>query len=314
MKDEPILRPEEIAGVLSGGAEDGAAAAATNDDGPKPYSLREPVSIPPAAEAQARDNLANLVNVVNESFRAQTGAPVELGLDALQQQPAAAALAALPSPVWVASLARAGGGGLSLALPSVVALGLVDVALGGTGAFPESGREPTPLESRVVSRLLSGCAGPIAELLDEPLKPVALTAGEVPSAVASSGETVGVGLLRFAIGEASQAALLLITASMLLPTETTSSGGHVGPLAARLERLDFPVRPVLRAGRVGFRDLTALEKGKMLRLDAAEDALLELRIFGQTIAWGRVERNDDGSVFRVEQKVDQPGKPGRKDQ
>jgi len=311
MSEEPVLRPEEIAGVLSGTPDDPTLdAGSPADSGPQVYSLKEPVAIPASAERTARQTLERIAAALGAVLRAEADAGIELTVDGLQQQRTEAALSVLPPPAWVVSLARPGGGGLALALHPAVALALVDLALGGQGRPGESGREPTELENRVLSRLIGSAAEPIAGVLGESVRAATLDVGAVPSNVATGGETVGVGLLRFKIGEEDHASLLLVTAALLLPSRSPSAGEPrpPGPLASRLERVALDVRPVLRAGRVGMRDLVELERGKVLRLDAAEDTLFDLRVADHNVIRGRIVRQDERSVFAIPRGPDDPSR------
>ena len=306
MSDEPILRPEEVAGVLGGDASQGAAPIESAADGPQPYSLREPVAIPPSAEADARQTLERIVAAFAEVFRSEAKGGIELTLDGMQQQRTSAALSVLPPPAWVVSLARSDGGGVALALNPAVGLALVDLALGGTGSSPEAVREPTPLEGRVLSRLIGAAAKRLEEIVGEPLRPRRLEVGKLPGVVAAAGETVGVGLLRLKICETDYTSLMLVTASLLLPArrKTIAQPRPPGPMARRLRAVPVEVRPVLRAGRVGIRDLMTLGSGKVLRLDSPANARFELRVFGTTVEHGSIVREDDRSVFTVDGAVD----------
>jgi len=292
MSEEPVLRPDEVQEILS----DPAAPA---DDGPQPYSLREPLAIPPAALAAARETMERVVASLNETIGHEDA--IEVSLDDLQQQTVAAALTAMPPP-WTAALGREGNGGLALALHPSVGLTLVDLALGGPGTPPDDTREPTQLESAVLRRLLAAAANRVSEVLDERLVPVACGAGEIPATVVSAGETVAVGLLRFKIGEGHHTSLLLITASLLITdsqSATAPLGEGPGPLEAILEQVPLEIRPVLAAGSVSFHDVMALEVGDVLRLDVAEETGLELRAEGHAVAIGRVVRTDDRAVFKI---------------
>jgi flagellar motor switch protein FliM len=297
MKEDAVLQPEEVESVLSGDTP-------PDDVGPQPYSLREPLAIPPHAQEAARFTLERIVSVLNDTIRSK--AEIEIRLDDLQQQTAHAALAVLPPPAWVAGLVRGGSGGLLLALPPTVGLALVELALGGSGVLPEEGREPTPLESRVLRRLLASASSRLEEVVGATLESAECETGQIPRSIASAGETVAVGLLRFHVGESDHAALLLATAALLLPeTAPRKERGAVGcgPLAALVGRIPLAVRPVLCAGSIGFRDLMALETGSVLRLDVGEDAILELRAEGEPVVRGRVVRQADRSVFAVERTL-----------
>jgi flagellar motor switch protein FliM len=296
MTQEPELSPEEVEGVLSG-------EQAADSDEPKPFSLREPVVIPPESEASASGKLEEIVSELSETFRSETDLDFELIFDGLQQQRASVALSVLPPPAWVVSIARPGGGGFSLVLPAAVGLALVDAVLGGGGGIPDEEREPTGLESRVLARFFGRSAGRLGKLTGVQLEPAGFEIGSVPRAVATPGETMAVGLLRTRLGDQEKSCLLLSSAPLLLPPKEEASTEQImeaGPLAARLEKVALEIRPILRAGRVSLQDLISIEKGKIMRLDAPEDAPFELQAAGRTIAHGRIVSKDDLHTFTVE--------------
>jgi flagellar motor switch protein FliM len=266
------------------------------------YSLREPLAIPVERLDEARQRLQRVVALLAQSC---PGEGIDLGLDGLQQQTVAAALSVLPPPAWIAGLVRPGTGGLALALHPAVGLALVEAALGGAAGAARDAREPTALESRVLTRVLSSVADPLGALFGETLSPVACEPGVLPPALAAAGETMVVGLLRFRLGQGDHASLLLVTPSLLLPGARSPGADRArapGPLAPQLERVPVSLRPVLRAGRLSFGDLLDLQAGKLLQLDAPEDARFELRVAGRAVALGRNVRSADRVVFSVERR------------
>ncbi|MBZ5637236.1 MAG: FliM/FliN family flagellar motor switch protein [Acidobacteriia bacterium] len=304
MSEGPLLRPEEVAGVLSGmEVERVEAVSAETGRGPVPYSLREPIAIPPGTEAAAKKRIESLVSALQDSLRRELGDDLALEVDALQQLGVSAALSTVPPPAWVPSFSRADGGGIALVLAPGTGLALVERALGGPGVPSESGREPTGVELRVVARLAAAAAGPLGTACGTPLSAGDIGVGSVPAAIAAPGETVGVGLLRVRLGDAERSALLLVPASLLLPSRTAQEAAgkvRIGCLAPALERVRVEARPVLRAGRISFGDLLELAQGAVLRLDVPEGAALDLRIGGQALFRGRIVRTKDGCTFGVE--------------
>jgi flagellar motor switch protein FliM len=306
MSEEPLLRPEEVQGVISG--VDGEAkdeAAASAGEGPQPYSLREPVAIPADAEERAKKAIEQLASTLEEELRRELETEVSLEAEGLQQLRAEAALSVLQSPVWIVPFRRVGSGGMALAMPAPPAMSLVELALGGPGSAPESGREPTALEARVLVKLFSPAAKRIGELLHSELSPGSVETGAVPPSVAAAGETVGVGHLRLKIGESEHSTLLLATASLLLPSSAgkqRSASSGAGPLAPRLAKVPVRVRPVLKAGRVSLGDLMQLEPGKILSLDVPETAPVELQVEGEACFIGQIVRQDDQPVFTVRRR------------
>jgi flagellar motor switch protein FliM len=317
MNQDVDLRPEEVSEVLANGSGDGDAAP--EQDGrnePKPFSLREPVAIPPEAEPFAKETLEKVVVALNEVVRSEADIECEMTLDGLQQQRSAAALSVMPAPVWVTALRCSGGGGLALALHPTVGLALVEAALGGSGSLPEEGREPTRLESRVLGWFFSRAADRLETLLGRKLSSAGTAIGEVPTQVASPGETMGVGLLRVKIGEQERSCLLMASAALLLPARKSTadkSSREPGPLAVKLDKVPLETRAVLQAGRVSLNDLMSMESGKVMRLDASEDSILELRVAGQMVAHGRIVRTGEQHNFAVERRVGSPAPEGRKE-
>ena len=303
MSEEPVLRPEEVAGVLAG--EEDAVERPQSDGEPQPYSLREPVAFSAAAEIQARDRLERVVAVLAERLGAGGEGGIKVALEGFQQQRAAAALSVLPGPVWVVPLVAEHRGGIALALQPAVAVALMDRALGGPGDPVEEGREPTSLEGRVVSRVWGAIAEEIGSILEAPLSPVDVVTGRIPDRVAASGETVGVSPLRFTIGESDHASLLLASASLLIPSAAgrKQEKQSIGPLAPLLDRVPITFRPVIPAGRVALGDLSALESGALLKFDVRADATIELRVGETGVARGRIHQETETTVFKVQTRV-----------
>ncbi len=300
MSQEPLLRPEEVASVLSPG-EDGEPAASTEPrNGPSTYSLREPVAIPPGGEAGARDRLTTLMKAVEQVLSKELERELTLELDGFRQQRSAAALAAVNEPAWVVSFAHADGGGIALILNPLTALAIVELALGGFGNAPDTGRMPTPLETRVMNRLTGALVPSLVRASGEDLSNATVDVGRIPANLASPGEIVGVGLVRVQIGESQQTSALVASTALLVPRKTTGTDEEfrVGPLHRVLRRCRADVRPVLRAGMVGLEDLLALSPGAVLRLDVSDDAAMDLRVSGQTVFTGSLGR-DAGPTFAV---------------
>jgi len=302
MSEGPLLRPEEVAGVLSGmGATAPEPLAAGAGQGPIPYSLREPVAIPPGAEGEAKKRMASICATLQEVLRRELGEDLTIEVDGFQQQAAAAALSAIAAPAWVPSFACETGGGVALVLAPGTALALVERALGGAGALTDAAREPTPLELRVLGKLGASAAGPLGRMFRGAMAPGEIGVGRVPQAVAAAGETVGVGLIRVHLGKAERSALMLVAAGLLAPPKAEAVAAiGAGPLARALGRVRTETRPVLKAGRVSFGELVELKQGTVLVLDVAENSRLDLRVAGQALFRGRIARGKDGSEFRVE--------------
>lgn len=304
MSDGPVLRPEEIAGVLSGVDAPVGAPVPAAPPGPMPYSLREPLAIPKEAEGAARKRLEDAASAIGESLRSELGAEVVFELDAFQQQRAQAAVSAIPPPAWLLSFGLRGGGGVALVLAPSTALSLFERALGGVGASADASRCPTALEVRVMAKILPRMAASLSRAVGAELSPVGLSAGELPAQVASAGEVLGVGLLRMKLIQGERAALLLATCGLLAPAVKREAAGarKVGPLAAPLERVRLETRPVLDAGLVMVSELAELHPGAVIRFDVAADAALELRVRERPLFSGRVVRDGKGSAFSVSRR------------
>lgn len=309
MSEGPLLRPEEVQTVLSG-ADEATAAAGRSAEGVLPYSLREPVALPPEAEEPAKQRLNAIAAALSAELSRELGEAVSIEVDSFQQHRAGAALEALPKPVWILSFVERQPGGIALAVPAAVGLALVERALGGVGALPEVSRAPTPLESKLLGRLAAALAPAVASAASAALSAAPLSCGNLPCAVAAPGETVGVGVGRVRLAGAERSALLLASPSLLV-AETSAdraaeSSGRPGPLARALGRLQVRIRPVLRAGRVRIAELAALEPGAVLRLEAAEDAPFELRVEGRAVFAGRIQRGEQKPAFLVSRRFEQP--------
>lgn len=302
MAKEPLLRPEEVASVLdSGGATEGRERAGTEPAGEVVYSLRRPVAIAPDAEEAARARLAAVATVLEGTLRAALEAEVTIELRGFRQEQAHAAVETLPAPGWILSF-LCDEGGLALAVDPACALSVVELALGGAGNTAAKGREPTPLESRVMTKLCSALAPPLAERTGIEVRDAVFRTGSLPPALAAPGQTMCVGLLGIDLAGHDRSGLLLATPRLLRP-DTGDEDEHaaaIGPLAARLDRVRVEVRPVLPAGRVTLADLMQLEPGTVLRLDAAADSPIELRVAGRTALRGRISREGDQTLFQVD--------------
>ncbi len=297
MGHEPLLRPEEVSGVLSSDDPPGAAVEAQ----PQPYSLREPLAIPPASQERAQAKLERIVEALGSLLRSTAGREVEVTLDAMQQMRAGAALDTVASPVWVLPLAAGSAGGLALLLPAALALPLVDLWLGGPGGKAEP-RPPTAVESRVLERWLASWAETLRRRVGIEAQATSVLVGEIPRSVAASDEPLAVGLLRLRWSEqgGDRSALLLVAPALLLDEAgPLPRPDALGPLAEPLAGVPVAVRVVLRAGRVSVADLLELEPEKILRFDVAEDAPFEVRVEGEVCLRGRLERAPDKTVLSV---------------
>lgn len=314
MSEGPLLRPEEVQTVLAG-ADEATAPAGASGGGVLPYSLREPVALPPEAEAGAKQRLSEIAAAVSAELSRELGEAISIEVDGFQQHRAGAALEALPKPAWILSFVRTQPGGIALALPAPAGLTLVERALGGGGGLSDISRGPTPLESRLLGRLSSLLAPAVASSVGAALSAAPLSRDRLPTTVAAPGETVGVGIgrIRFAGGERS--VLLLASPSLLVagtPEESAAGQGRPGPLARALERLAVRIRPVLRAGRARVAQLAALEPGAVLQLEASEDAPFELRVEGCAVFAGQILRGEDGPAFAVSRRFERPRPAARR--
>jgi flagellar motor switch protein FliM len=312
MSEEPLLRPEEVASVLSAGETEDpeeAAAAARNGD-PSSYSLREPVVIPPDAEPEARKKVENIASALQAAIRTTVNAELTVETEGFQQQRVASGLSTVPPPAWVLCFRVPERGRFALVMPPVLALGIVEMALGGAGGFPEEGRGPTPLEQRVLRRFQDSLMDPLRELSGLEAEAGEIAFGEVPLSFANGGQTVGIGLLRCTVGETDQPALLMVTAGMFADEDAetaTRSFEKVGPLLQRLGKVALEVRPVLRCGRIRMKDLLEMKKDAVILFDTQEGTPLRLSVSGQEIFAGQIAREEGAPLFAV------TGRRGRKE-
>ncbi len=309
MSPDPILRPEEVASVLSG--DEGEAAEAPKPTGPLPYSLREPVVLPPDAEGEALARLRAVAGAFRRHAAPWLGEEMTLEAEGFQQQPAGKVLATLPPPAWVLAV---GGdsGGAALVLPPAGALALVEKILGGEGRMSDAGRGPTAIESTILTRLLPPLAKAAGETFGAAFAPAGIVAGTLPAAVAAPGETVAAGLLRVRSGSGDCTGFLVASAALAARRPDAAEGeSRPGALARNLARASFPVRAVLRAGRVTLGELSDLAPGKVLRLDAPDDALFDLRVSNRPIFRGRLDARPDGVSFTVARRIGGAAPPRR---
>lgn len=308
MSPDPILRPEEVASVLAG--DSGVTAEAPKASGPLPYSLREPVVLSPDAEGEALARLRAVAVAFRRHAAPWLGEELTLEAEGFQQQPAGKVLATLPPPAWVLAVGGESGGA-ALVLPPAGALALVEKVLGGEGRMSDAGRGPTAIESTILTRLLPSLARAAGETFGAAFAPAGIVAGTLPAAVASPGETVAAGLLRVRSGDGDCTGFLVASAALAAPRVESAEGTRPGSLARNLARAPFPVRAVLRAGRVTLGELSELAPGKILRLDAPEDALFDLRVSNRPIFRGRLDARPDGVSFTVARRVGGTAPPRR---
>ena len=303
MSDQPLLRPEEVASVLGAGEaqpESAEGQPGGRPDEPAAYSLREPVVLPASLEQEARARLDAFTERLGHALRQSFDSEVSLALEGFQQQRAEAAIAVLEKPAWILPFRRTGKGRLAVVLSPKLALVVMELALGGLGAAPGEGRGPTPLEQRVLGRLQNRLSEALGTE-EESFSPCIPGFGEVPASFAPAGETVCVGILRFKLGTVDQKGLLLATGPLLVPkaSQTEALPARLGPLAAPLDEVPLPARPVLTAGRLSMKDLVEMKEGAVLRLDAPQGTALELRVAGESLFRGHIRRAEGTSGFAV---------------
>jgi flagellar motor switch protein FliM len=301
MSEEPLLKPEEVASVLSGGETEDPESIEQSRD-PSSYSLREPVVIPPSSEPEARKRVEQIAASLQSSIVSVVDAEMTIDTEGFQQQRVASGLSTVPPPAWVLCFNVPGRGRFALVMPPVLALGVVEMALGGAGGMPEEGRGPTPLEQRVFRRLHASLVEPLRKETGLQVAAGALEFGEVPSSFANPGETVGIGLLRCTVGETDQPALLMVTAGLLVDEESetvTRSFEKIGPLLPRLGKVVLEARPVLRCGKIRMKDLLEMKKDAVILFDTKEGTPLRLSVAGQEIFAGQIGREDGVPLFAV---------------
>ncbi len=305
MSKGPLLRPEEVASVLSVG-EDTALAAADKSTSAnaavRTYSLRRPVAIAPDREAEARKRLERIAAGLQAELERELEATLRIEVSGFLQEQAGPALEAIASPTWVLSFLMADSGGIALALDPACALSLVELALGGVGNSADEVRGPTPLESRVLTSLCETVTPGLARSTGIVLTRSEFGTTALPVTLAMRGETIGVSPVRIFIGDQERGGLLVATPALLHEPNERDLLPHelrVGPLGIVARKIPITVRPVLRAGRVSFADLTALKSGQLLAFDSPETTPLELRLNGATVFAGRVERDGGVGTFRI---------------
>lgn len=301
MAKEPLLKPEEVASVLS--SEDGKKCeAAKIGEGPPLYSLRRPVAIAPEDEADARKRLERMAAALGEILHRELESEIRIEVEGFQQEQTGAAVRTLPEPAWVLSFLHGDGGGVALALDPTCALSLVELALGGAGNTSATGREPTTLESRVLTKLCGTVATTLGRTLETTFKAGTFQKKTVPESLATPGQTVGIGVVKIQVAETSHNGLLLATPGLLREAarrRSPAEGPVLGPLAERIRRAPVETRAVLKAGLVSLSDLVAFEVGSVLQLDASEKEPLVLQVNRRDLFHGQVVRREDGPVFEV---------------
>jgi flagellar motor switch protein FliM len=314
MTDKPLISPEEVASVLS--QDQDAAESPPPEPGEAisdVYSLRRPLAIAPEDEPHAKNRVEGFAQALVETIRRELETTIECQVRGFQQQQAGPAVDALPAPCWLLTFVHAERGGISLVMDPACAMSLVELALGGIGNSTAAGREPTDLETRVLTTRAGALSKPLARRARLELTEAVFTVAKIPKTLADRGEMVGAALLQLKFSGAERTGLLLVSSSLLREEAAVADDASrqgVGPLAARLEGLPVTFRPVLPAGTVTLGDLVALKPGAVLTLEAPESTPLDLRVDGLALFEGHVRRENGRAEFRA---VWRRGRPPREE-
>ncbi len=305
MSEEPLLNPEEVASVLAGVEGSDMGPTGSDEGGASTYSLRDPVIIPPNEVDNAKQKMERFTAGLQTSLAMLLGIEITIDFEGFQQQKITTALGVIPPPQWVISFRHEQPGGVALVLPPVLAMVLMELSLGGVGTAQDEGREPTALERRVMTQFLHSLTPTLNSETGLKMTSGEFECGGIPISFGDPGETVGVTLARFKLNEMEQTGLILANGGFLndgMGTHETA-GIKIGPLASRLERLPARIQPILKGGKILMRDLIAMRKGEVLKLDTPEETELSLRIGNTKIFTGRIGRDETRPFFAVTERI-----------
>ena len=198
-----------------------------------------------------------------------------------------------------------------------LALAGVERMLGGTGRVPKTRREPTPIESSLVAKIVDDlitsldegwahlvklnlrvsetALGPSLLRVAAPSHVVAVVTYEVRL----SGQTIP---LTLCYPHASLEALmprLSATAWYSQPDRSTDVGAGRVELAATLRNVGIPITAVLGSVELSVEALVGLRPGDTIRLEERADAPVLLSVMDQARAWAQPGRVGDRLALRV---------------
>jgi flagellar motor switch protein FliM len=198
-------------------------------------------------------------------------------------------------------------------------LGLAGIErmLGGTGRVPEARREPTPIESSLLARIVDDLITSLDEGWAHLVK-LNLRVGETafgPSLLRVAAPSHVVAVLTYEVRLTGQTAPLTLcyphasleslmprlsaTAWYSQPDRSSDAGAGRAELAAALRTVGIPITAVLGSVELSVEALMGLQPGDTIRLEERTAAPVLLSVMDQARAWAQPGRVGDRLALRV---------------
>ena len=198
-----------------------------------------------------------------------------------------------------------------------LALAGVERMLGGTGRIPETRREPTPIESSLMVRIVDDLITSLDEGWAHLVK-LNLRVGETafgPSLLRVAAPSHVVAVLTYEVRLSGQTTPLTLcyphaaleslmprlsaTAWYAQPGKSNDAGAGRAELAAALRSVGIPVTAVLGSVELSVETLMGLQPGDTIRLEERAAAPVLLSVMDQARAWAQPGRVGDRLALRV---------------
>ena len=303
-----ILTEQEMSALLSEKSADGGGTTA---GGRRFRSFS--FSAPPPLPAEALDRLTAAAGRLAETTRARLATELRRDLTAavaeIETMPDDRAAALFAGGVHLRFESGEGRRIADLALDTEIALTIVEARLGGSIAEPQPRRPLTPVEMKLLARLLGACAGPA--IADE-FVPRAGGAGAGTRLECSPGDGAvekGAGFVSIPVqlsieGRGGLATVLLPAAraaecaAPAAGRANTRRAGRKIP-SATLQKLPVRIMPRIPGGPISIHDLMEIRPGMIVRLDQREDEPIEILCNGQPVMRGRLMRSGHATALEV---------------
>ena len=209
------------------------------------------------------------------------------------------------------------GGPLLIDLDLGLALAGIERMLGGTGRAPETRREPTPLESGLLARIVDDLVASIVEGWAHLVK-LNLSVGETafgPSLLRVAAPMHVVAVLTYEVRLTGQTMPLTLcyphasleslmprlsaSAWYAQPDRSSDAGAGRAELAAALRNVDIPVTALLGSVELSVETLVGLQPGDTIRFEERAASPVLLSVMDQARAWAQPGRIGDRLALRV---------------
>jgi flagellar motor switch protein FliM len=284
----------------------------------KTYDFRRPAKF---SKDQLRTLQAiheNVARIAGARLSARLRANVTLTVSETLQMVYDEFVAGLTLPTELVVVAAAGLGGPFLVdLDLGFAMAAVDRLLGGPGRLPTERREPTSIESALISRLVAELVPAIAEGWSH-LETLELRVAETalgPALLRVSAPSDVVAVVTFEVRFGGQTAPIAVcyphdALAPILPRLSATAwygqrdrrdgqGGFAAELEDRLQRVEVPLAVVLGEVELSMAQLVALAPGDVIRLPERASAPVRISVMNQAHAWGQLGRRGERFAVRL---------------